>query len=329
MKEEIIIKILTRASAFLNSEQVNQLRMALEEELYHCTITTECTALIVSGNFPSRAALFLACKKLDGYSQHTIDNYKRILQHFYSVISKDVEQITTMDIRMYLALRTKDNLKRSTIATITGGLKSFFSWLTDEEYISKNPMKKIKNMKKEKRLRKALTREELELLREACQTQRDKAMLEVFYSTGCRLAEILNLNKSDINWTSGSVRVIGKGDKERIVFLNARSALHLKMYLNSRNDSNPALFVSTRQPHERLSRRGIERVFSSLGKRAGINKPVYPHILRHTTATNMINNGASLMEVQLYLGHDSPDTTQIYAEMDAQAIQISHSRHVV
>lgn len=329
MKEEIIIKVLTKASCFLDEEQVKRLRMVLDVELHNCIITSECTDLIVSGDFPNKAGLFLACKKLDGYSQNTIDNYKRILKHFYRTIPKDVDQLTTIDIRMYLALRTKEGLKRSSLAAIIGCLKSFFTWLTDEEYIIKNPMKKIKNMKKEKRLRKALSRGELEMLRDVCQTLREKALLEVFYSTGCRLFEVEKMNKSDIDWMTNSLSVIGKGDKERIVYLNAKAALHLKKYLESRKDANPALFVGVRQPYERLGRRGIQKTISDLGVRAKINKPVYPHLIRHTTATHMINNGASLMEVQLYLGHDSPDTTQVYLEMDIQAIKTSHLKHVI
>ena len=228
-----------------------------------------------------------------------------------------------MDIRRYLAWYTKKGVKNSTLATIISALKSFFGWLENEEYISKSPMRKIKNIKVEKRVRKALNREELEMLRDACRTLREKALVEFFYSTGCRLDEAQKLNIADVDWSNGKVMVIGKGDKERPVYLNARAILHLRKYLASRNDSNHSLFVSERQPHDRLGRRAIERTFSTLGKRAGINKPVYPHLLRHTTASTMLQNGATMEEVQHYLGHDSPVTTQIYAEMDTQSISKS------
>lgn len=329
MRDEIIIRILDKASSFLPAEHIQELRAIMEEELYNCTISSACTALAVINDMPGRVMLFLAAKKLDGCSKITIENYARILQKFCGVVHKDVEQIDSMDIRRYLALYSKSGVKNSTLATIISCLKSFFGWLENEEYITKSPMRKIKNIKVEKRVRKALTREELEMLRDACRSLREKALVEFFYSTGCRLDEVQKLNIADVDWNSGKTMVIGKGNKERPVYLNARAILHLKKYLVSRNDSDAALFVGIRQPHERLGRRAIERVFSDLGKRAGIIKPVFPHLLRHTTASTMLQNGATMSEVQHYLGHDSPATTQIYAEMDTQAIKMSHLKHVI
>lgn len=329
MKEELIIKVLTRASTFLTTEEVKQLRLILDEELYHYTITTECTDLVVSGNMPSKIMLFLAAKKLDGMSDNTIKNYAIILRRFCNTIHKDIEQINAMDIRMFLALRSKDGLKNSSMAATIAALKSFFSWLENEEYLVKSPMRKIKNIKCEKRLRKALSREELEMLRDAAKTLREKALLEVFYSTGSRLDEIQRLDISDIDWANNQVRVIGKGNKERIVFLNARARIHLRKYLKSRKDTCSALFVGERLPHGRLGRRAIEKTFGQLGTKAGINREVYPHLIRHTTATHMLQGGATLEEVQAYLGHDSPATTQIYTTVSNDAIKQSHLKHVV
>lgn len=329
MRDEIIIRILDKASSFLSQEHVQELRQVLDETLYDYDISPACTALVTLNDMPGRVMLYLAAKKLDGCSKITIENYARILQKFCSVVHKDVEQIDAMDIRRYLAMYSKTGVKNSTIGTIISGLKSFFGWLENEEYITKSPMRKIKSIKVEKRVRKALNREELEMLRDACKTLREKAVVEFFYSTGCRLDEVYKLDIAGIDWVNGKVMVIGKGNKERPVYLNARAILHLKKYLGSRKDTNPALFVSERQPHDRLSHRGIQRIFTTLGTRAGIGKPVYPHLLRHTTATTMLQNGASMSEVQHYLGHDSPATTQIYAEMDTQTIKMSHLKHVI
>lgn len=329
MKEELIIRVLTKASNFMSEEQVKNLRMVLDEELYHYTITSECTDLVITENMPGKVMLFLAAKKLDGMSIHTIKNYGFILRRFCNTIHKDIEQITSMDIRMFLALRSKEGLKNSSMAATIAALKSFFSWLENEEYIIKSPMRKIKNIKCEKRLRKALSREELEMLRDAAKKLREKALLELFYSTGCRLDEIQKLNISDIDWNNNQVRVIGKGNKERIVFLNARARIHLKKYLRSRKDTRPYLFVGERSPHERLGRRAIERTFGDLGTKAGINREVYPHLIRHTTATHMLQGGATLEEVQAYLGHDSPATTQIYTTVSNDAVKQSHLKHVV
>jgi len=329
LKEELIIKVLDRAMEFLTQDQARCLRTILEEELYNYDVNPTSTALVPIQAMPEKILLYLASKKLDGLSQNTLMSYKRQLLKFARIIQKDIDQINAMDIRMYLAVCTKSGIKNSTLATIISVLKSFFTWLENEEYILKSPMRKIKTTKVEKRVRKALTPEELELLRVACQTQREKALVEFFYSTGCRLDEVYKLNKLDIDWNTGTVMVIGKGNKERPVFLNAKAKIHLKKYLSLREDNNAALFVGEREPHERLGRRAIQKVFSTLGKRAGIQKRVYPHLLRHTTATSMLNNGASLAEVQNYLGHNSPATTQIYAQLNTEAIQQSHKKHLV
>lgn len=329
MKEELIVKLLTRASGFLKPEEIKKLRLILDEELYHYSITSECTEIAVKEDLPEKSVLFLASKKLDGFSDNTIKNYSYILRRFCMTIHKDVEQITSMDIRMFLAMRSKEGIKNSTMAATIGCLKSFFTWLETEEYIIKSPMRKIKNIKVEKRIRRALTRRELEQLRDAAKTLREKALIEIFYSTGCRLAEIQALNKDDIDWNTNKIMVIGKGNKERPVFLNARARLHIEKYLNSRTDANIALFVTERQPHNRLGRRGIEKAFGDIGQRAGIKIRVYPHLIRHTTATNMLQAGASLEEVQNYLGHDSPNTTQIYAQISTDLIKMSVLKHVV
>ncbi len=329
MKEELIVRILTRASEFLDDVQVKQLRLVLDEEFYHVRITSECTDLVVTENTPGKVMLFLAAKKLDGMSINTIKNYAIILRRFCNVVHKDIEQITSMDIRMFLALRSKDGLKKSSMASTIAALKSFFSWLENEDYLVKSPMRKIKNIKVEKRLRKALSREELEMLRDTAKTIREKALLEFFYSTACRLDEAQTLNLSDIDWVNNQVRVIGKGNKERIVFLNARARLHLKKYLKSRKDSCEALFVSERLPHDRLGRRAIEKTFTELGIKAGLPKKLFPHLMRHTTATHMLQGGATLEEVQNYLGHDSPATTQVYTQISTDAIKQSHLKHVI
>ena len=329
MKEEFILKVLEQAMAFVTNDQARQLRVVLENELYQYDLQQATLSLVPVNNIMDKVKLYLACKKLDGLSESTLNSYRRILYKFSRVMQKDLETIDVMDIRVYLAMHTKSGLKNSSIATLISVLKSFFVWLENEEYLKKSPMRKIRNIKTNKYIRKALTPEELEMLRDACLSQRDKAIVEFFYSTGCRLDEAQQLDKKHIDWSTGKITVLGKGKKERIVFLNAKSKVHLWKYIELRSDNNDALFVCERQPHGKLGRRTFQTIFNELGKRAGINKDVYPHLMRHTMATNMLNNGASLAEVQKYLGHTSPASTQIYAQLDNEVMQQSHKKHVI
>lgn len=328
MKEELIIKILDKSSAFLTIDMLNSLRVVLVEQLYHINVTPEVTALVPINNTHDRISLYLASKNIDGLSRNSLESYHRHLRKLAQVIQKDLENITAMDIRMYLAAYSKSGVKNSTLSTAISVFKSFFSWMVSNDYLPKSPMSSIKTTKTEKYIRKALNPIEMEMVRDNAKSLRDKALVEFFYSTGCRLDEVQKLNRDGIDWRNGSVVVFGKGSKERVVFLNAKAMIHLQKYLKSRNDTNEALFVGERAPHVRLGRRMIQRTFSKLGQAAGITKNVYPHLLRHTTATHLLNNGASLPEVQKILGHSSPATTQIYCQLNNESIQQSHKRHL-
>lgn len=328
MKDKFILDVVSSSMEFLTVEQSRHLKLLLEKQLYNYELTPVCLALVPTNNIMERIIVFLASKKLDGLSSKTLINYKRQLVAFSNHYQKNIEEITSMDIRMYLASYGKDGQKQSTINTLISTLKSFFWWLENEEYITKSPMRKIKSIKTEKRVRKALTPEELELLRDSCRDIRDKALVEFFYSTGCRIDEVYKLNKGDIMWHNCSVMVIGKGNKERPVYLNASAKVHLWKYLQTRIDTTDALFVSERNPHGRLGMRAIQKIFNELGKTAGITKSVYPHLMRHTTATAMLRNGATITEVQHLLGHEDPATTMIYTDVDEQNIQMSHKKHL-
>ncbi len=269
--------------------------------------------------------LFLSGKKLEGLSVITLKSYNLELGIFAKQVCKATTDITTTDIRLFLS--QFQHLKQSSIAGKISVLKSFFGWLTSEELLDRDPTRKIKPPKKEKRLPKALGTEEFEMLREACITRRERAIIEVFYSTGCRLSELRELNKDDINWQNLTVNVIGKGNKERKVFISFKAAYHLKKYLAERKDANPALFVAERQPHQRLSNRGFQREIKTIAERSGIPKNVHPHILRHTFATDLLNNGAELAAVQALLGHENASTTQIYAVLSDERIESAHRKY--
>ena len=271
--------------------------------------------------------IFISGKRLEGLSELTLNGYELELKIFGKNIDKPVGDITTNDIRIYLGQFTK--LKTSSMSKKLSIIKSFLGWLTSEEIITRDASIKIKSPKKEKRLRKALTIDELEMIREACVSSRERALIEVLYATGCRLSEIQKMSKEDIDYVGMTTTVIGKEDKERTVYFSFKALYHLKKYLMQRLDNDPALFVSERKPNERLSCRGIEREVKVIAKRSDIKKNVYVHIFRHTFATLLLNNGAPLALVQKLPGHENPATTQIYAQLSDEKVKQSYKQYLV
>lgn len=325
--EEFVIKAIGKIS--LEYPQIEQLRLRdiLYEVLYNYNVFPIETGLVAS-DIEEKMIIFLACKKLEGRSEKTLYNYKLILQKFASYIHKPISTITVMDLRMYLAATTKE-LKPSTINAITSCFKSFFGWLELEEYIPKNPTKKLQQYKLPIRLRKSLNIEELEKLRDACITVRERALLEFTYSTACRVSEIESTNIDDLHFGENSLRVIGKGDKEREVYFSPKAKLYVEKYLAQRKDNSPALFVTSKYPHSRMGVRSIEREIAKIAKRAGFDKAVFPHLLRHTAATLALQSGASLTTVQKLLGHQDPATSEIYAEIDNETVKHEYRKHLI
>jgi len=323
LKNEIIIKIVGKLDLEYG-ELFNQgkVKSILEEILYDYEVKPKETSLVVVDNLKDKIVLYLASKKIDGLSNITLMSYGQHLKRFANYIRKNVEDITAMDIRMYLANYAKTGVKNSTLATESNILRGFFTWLENEEYIHKSPMRKIKSIKTEKRIRKALTQEELEILREGCKNIRQKALLEFLFSTGCRLSEVVNVNKDDVNWQSLSLKVIGKGNKERTVYINAKAKVYLKKYIMSRLDNSEALFVSERKPYNRLQNRAIQNEINKIAEQSKLNKNIYPHLLRHTAATHWLNSGMDITVVQEILGHEEASTTQIYAQISN--IEVEH-----
>lgn len=271
--------------------------------------------------------LFLSSKKLEGLSENTLKSYQLDLKVFAENIKKPTSEITAADIRVYLA--QFEHLKMSSVSKKLSVLKSFFGWLTAEEILLRDPTAKLKPPKQPKRMPKALSIEELEMLREACVTVRQRAFVEIMYATGCRLSEVSALNISDINFQSMSFKVFGKGSKEREVYLSFKALYHLQKYLKSRTDDDPALFITERKPYRRLSNRGIQREIAVIAELSGIKKTVSPHVLRHTFATLTLNNGADIVAVQHLLGHSDPSTTQGYAVLSDDKKREQHKKYLV
>lgn len=327
--EEFIVKAIGKLTLEFGFDWQDQRKIneILHLALYgYDVMTTESS--LVGSDIEEKIMLYLQVKKLEHYSKATLQNYFYTLRKFESFIKKPIATVTKNDIRFFLA-NCYPNCKASTINSKIFCLKGFFQWLTDEEIIPKNPARLIKDTKIPKRLRKSLTVEELEKLRISCNTDRERAILEFIFATGCRVSEVVNVNISDIDFNSNRLKVIGKGDKQRIVYINDKTKVYLLKYLDTRKDNNPALFISEKFPYDRIGKRGIEVVISKLGERANLGKPVYPHLLRHTMATLGLQSGADITTIQHLLGHTSPCTTQTYAEQNNANLQHEYNQHFI
>ncbi|WMJ81952.1 tyrosine-type recombinase/integrase [Clostridium sp. MB40-C1] len=323
-KDEVVIKIIGKLSTEFPDIDQLKARNVVEEVLYKYDVKPTETALVAS-DIEEKLAIYLASKKLDGLSPQTLKNYQYNLLKFAEYLRKPLAAINTMDLRMFLAKRCK-GLKPTSVNGQISILKSFFGWLHMEEYIPKNPTLKLKQTKEPKRLRKPLTEEEVELLREACKTPRELCIVELLISTGCRLSEIVGINKEDINWHEMTLCVIGKGNKEREVCFSTKAKILLRKYLLTRKDTNSALFVTSKRPHNRLGRRSVQREIQRIAKRAGFDKSVFPHLFRHSFATHRLNAGMPLHIVQHLLGHESPSTTEIYAQVSKESIMHEYKK---
>ncbi|RKL64712.1 integrase [Salipaludibacillus neizhouensis] len=257
-------------------------------------------------------------KKIEGYSPLTMKNYyfqlNVLIRHFGDI---DINSFCTDSLKKYLVEEGED-LKPSSLGHRIRFLKSLFKWSHEEDYISKNPAAKIKEPKLGKRIPKFLSEQEIEHLRESSQTTMEKALFEFMYSTGCRIGEITKLDREDINFQTQSVIVFGKGNKEREVYFNIRSGIWLKRYLEERKDNDLASFVTERKPHHRMNIDLMRYIIKRISKRAGINKNIHPHQLRHSYATHMMNNGAPLEIIQSLLGHEKSETTRVYAQLSGK-----------
>lgn len=309
-----------------NDIERNKLVVWLEEVLSNYEIKRK-TSIDVENDLLEKIDMFISARTIEGLSEKTLNGYKIELGMFSKTIDKPIVRITTTDIRKYLASNPK--WMASTVDRKLSVLKAFFNWLVDEELLLRNPASKIKPPKKPKRLPNGLTVEELEIVRDACINLRERALIEVMYATGCRLSEVQNMKISDINSQEMSILVIGKGNKERTVYLSIKAMHQLRKYLASREDDCDYLFVTERRPIRKMSGRNIERIIDRIEKGAKISKRLTPHTFRHTKASLMMESGAELADVQHILGHERPETTLIYAHVSEERKKQAHKRYHV
>lgn len=326
MKEKVIKEIEQKMASILNNEQKEKLKEVLLYTFYNIEVTSIKDELVE--DTIDYAKMFIAAKRIEGCSERTLNYYETTIKTMVEKLSKKINSIETEDLRNYLSeYQAKNNCSKVTIDNVRRILSSFFAWLEDEDYIMKSPVRRIHKVKATQTVKETYTDEELEEMRDACVEIRDLAMVDFLASTGVRVGELVNLDRVDIDMQERSCVVLGKGGKEREVYFDARTKIHLQNYLNTRTDNNPALFVSLLRPYDRLKISGVEIRLRELGKRINIKK-IHPHKFRRTMATKAIDKGMPIEQVQVLLGHRKIDTTLQYAMVNQNNVRNSHKRFI-
>lgn len=320
--EEKIVTILNEMAEYLTVSQMKKLQEVIlrtfsENELEKQQISNE-----------EFLKMFLDAKRVEGCSERTIQYYKVTAEHMLSQTEKEIRKITTDEMRSYLAdYQKRNNCSNDTIDNIRRNISSFFTWLEEEDYILKSPMRRIHKIKTKTVVKSVITDEGIEQLRDHCTQIRDLAMIDLLYSTGIRVGELVNLNIGDINFEERECVVYGKGDKERRVYFDAKAKVHLIEYIESRKDKNPALFVTLDAPYDRLKISGVEIRLRQLGRELGLER-IHPHKFRRTMATRAIDKGMPIEQVQKILGHSQIDTTMQYAMVNQNNVKASHQKYM-
>ena len=320
--EEKIVLIINKMADYLNVSQMKKLQEVLLQTFSENSISKEETSN------DEYLQMFLDAKKIEGCSARTIQYYSITVERMLQNIKQPIRKISTEEIRKYLVDYQKiNNCSKVTIDNIRRNISSFFSWLEEEDYILKSPMRRIHKIKTKQPVKEIISDEAIELLRDNCECIRDLAMIDLLYSTGIRVGELVNLNIADVDFEARECIVFGKGDKERKVYFDAKAKLHLQNYLQKRNDNNPALFVSLDAPHNRLKISGVEIRIRTLGRKLKMEK-IHPHKFRRTMATRAIDKGMPIEQVQKILGHFQIDTTMQYAIVNQTNVKTSHQKFI-
>ena len=328
MKNTVINEIMLKMQNKLNYNQIEELKQTLEVTLYNYELTENISKEEIEISNKNFIDLFLSAKKIEGCSIKSMKYYKATIENMLKAINKNIKHIVTDDLRTYLTdYQISNNSSRVTIDNIRRILSSFFSWLEDEDYIIKSPVRRIHKVETATNIKETYSDETLELMRDECRELRDLAMIDMLASTGMRVGEMVLLNKEDVNFTERECIVFGKGDKERVVYFDARTKIHLQNYLETRKDDNPALFVSLKSPYNRLEISGIEVRLRNLGRRLNIPK-VHPHKFRRTLATVAIDKGMPIEQLQKLLGHARIDTTLQYAMVKQSNVKLAHRKFI-
>lgn len=331
MHEQFMNAITVILDDYITGEKARELITKIAVVANDYEITKRTTEIAVVEDIPQEMKAYLVTKKIEGMADGSLDQYRMALEEMFRYIQKPVNQIKTNDVRTYLYMVQKDRgISNRTLENRRSMISAFLEWCANEEYIQKNPTRQIKPIKFSSDPREPLSGIEMEMLRNACETLRDRAMIEFFYSTGCRVSEMVNMDLADVDFGRKEVVLFGKGSKYRTVYMNPKCEIALKRYLDARGEKHEddALFTSERAPYQRMQKRGIETRIKKLGELAGISRNVFPHLIRHTAATDGLNRGMDITEVQRILGHSNINTTLIYSKVDADRTKSDFMRNM-
>lgn len=327
MVEKLIKNVISAMQDRLNDEQLLMLENVLAINLHGLEVKEECTQLVTSErHWEKILRMYIACKRLENCAESTLIAYQRCITMLFEGINKKIHEITTNDLRYYLAVyQEQRHISLSYLDTLRHYISSFFTWATDEGYINRDPSRRLKKVKVPRKLMKPYTAEEREHLKDIAKTERDVAIMELLYSTAGRIGEVVAINREDIDFINREIVIYGqKGKKERKVYLTEGCMYHLKKYLASRKDDNPALFVGERKPYNRLGIKAIQDMLKKLGRSAGVH--AHPHKFRRTLLTDAGARGVPLQEIQAYAGHVKPDTTMLYVAVKEESVKSSFMR---
>lgn len=339
MKEYILSEIRDTLFGKIPNEEISTVVDSISFCLRNYDIIAKETSVVVYDNSDSQIiSKFFIAKAVEGLCQSSLDYYRVILRAFILHVGKHIKEIVTDDIRVYLAYKKINKCSDNTLNNIRRTLSSFFTWCTEEGIIERNPILRIKGVRQVKKLKKPLSEDDMENLRAMTKNKRNRAIIEFLFSTGCRVSEMTNVNRCDVDWVNGQVDVLGKGRKYRTVYLSARCKIALQEYINSRTDTLEALFLSdyegmcsqikdTKQL-SRISKGAVEIMLRNLGKKAGIPN-VHPHRFRRTAATTALKRGMPIEQVQKMLGHESIQTTTIYAQSTNDEVKLAHEKYII
>ena len=332
MREKLKNDLLMLLDGYVDVDTLRQMEPLIEMILSEYEVEKRKTEIVLYGSdIPETVEIYIVTKKISGMSEKSLYLYLMVLKDFFRTVRKNPEMVTANDIRIYLYQYQKvHEISNRTLDCKRTIICSYFNWMASEEYIVRNPAINIQPIKYERKHKRAMSQLDLEKVRLACETKREKAIVEMLYSTGCRVTELERLNISDVNFETKEVLLFGKGDKHRTSYLNAKAEVALKDYLDERSDSNPALFVYGRKPYGRFKKSGIENMIRKMMERtSGVTTHVTPHVFRHTTATTALDRGMSIVDVSRLLGHRRLDTTMEYITANSNSVKNNHQNYVI